>query len=69
MIDFWHTANCAFSDRERAAFNKWKLEMYEASEKAVSETNHLPDEARFSHACKKARALHGMVCAIPVMTK
>ena len=69
MLDFWHTGNCAFSDRERAAFNKWKAEIYVASEKLLTETNHLPDEDRFSHASKKARALHDMVCAIPFLMK
>jgi hypothetical protein len=69
MVDFWHTANLAFSDKERQAFNKWKCEMYEASEKAVSAVNHLPDEDRFSYVAQKARAMHDKVCAIPALMK
>lgn len=69
MMDFWHTANCAFSDAERQAFNKWKLDMYMTSEKAVCATNHLPDEPRFSDVAQKARAVHEMVCAIPALMK
>ena len=67
MEQFWHTANCAFSKAEREAFNKWKLEMYLAAEKARNAANYLPDDERFSYAAKKAREMYDMVCAIPAL--
>jgi len=67
-MNFWRTANCAFSEAERQAFNKWRLDMYAASEMAVCAANYLPDEDRFSDVAQKARAAHEMVCAIPGMS-
>jgi hypothetical protein len=29
---FWATANLAFNDEERAAFNKWRTEMYHTAD-------------------------------------
>lgn len=69
MEIFWHTANCAFSDEEREAFNKWKLDMYLAAEKARDAANHLPDDDRFTDVAKKARSMYDMVCAIPVLAE
>ncbi len=69
MVDFWRTANWAFSEKERQAFNKWKLEMYVASAKAVDAAIDLPDEARFSHVAQKTREMHNKVCAIPALMK
>jgi hypothetical protein len=66
-MNFWHTANLAFSDEEREAFNKWKLEIYEASDKNMYESHALPDEEKFSYVAHRARQLHDIVCAIPVM--
>jgi hypothetical protein len=67
MKHFWHTANCAFSKEDRQAFNKWKIEMYLAAEKARDAANSLPDDERFADVAKKARAVYDMVCAIPVL--
>ena len=66
-MDFWHTANLAFSDKEREAFNKWKLEIYRASEKIRDESHALPDDEKFSYVAHRARELHEIVCAIPAM--
>lgn len=68
MVNFWHTANLAFSDEERAAFNAWKSGIYDASEKLRSEANRLPDEARFSYFAEKAREMHKIVCAVPFLS-
>jgi len=69
MEQFWHTANYSFSKAERKAFNKWKLDMYMAAEKARDAANYLPDDERFADVAKKARAMYDMVCAIPVLVE
>ena len=66
-MDFWHTANLAFSDQERKAFNDWKLAIFLASEKVKDEVNALPDEEKFSLIAARARQAHSIVCAIPSM--
>ena len=66
-MDFWHTANLAFSDKEREAFNDWKLALLLASEKVNDEAHALPDEEKFSFIATRARSAHAIVCAIPSM--
>ncbi len=68
MVNFWHTANLAFSDEEREAFNKWKWEIYDSSEKLSSAINHLTDESRLSYIAEKSREMHKIVCAVPFLS-
>ncbi len=81
MDSFWHTANLAFSKKERQAFNKWRLEMYFASEQVKDKANVLylapervNDEVNvlwvndmLSYVGESARAMHKKVCEIPVL--
>jgi hypothetical protein len=66
-MNFWHTANLAFSDEEREAFNNWKLALFLASAKVNDDAHALPDEEKFSYVAHSSRKSHAMVCAIPSM--
>ncbi len=68
-VDFWHTANRAFSPAERAAFNRWRAELWSRSARAVEATHWLPDEARFTSTCEAARTVHDTVREIPELLR
>lgn len=65
--DFWHTANCSFSKKERAAFNRWLFDMRYASEKVIEQTHFLPDDERSSVVSSKARELNSMINRVPFL--
>ena len=82
MNDFWHKANCAFTDKEREEFNMWKVDMYLLSDKVKdalfflnlhADANCLPDKKTVNRLAKKIRDLHrdlhAEICEIPSMSK
>ena len=64
-MNFWHTANMAFSAKERKAFNKWKLDLYLAADR-VRDLVPLSEPSR---QAKNVKELMDIVCQIPALMK
>lgn len=60
---FWSTANEAFSAKERSAYNRFKLEIYLASDR-LRDALRLGDDERTR---ERANELHLLICEIPSM--
>jgi hypothetical protein len=64
--DFWSTANAAFTDEERRAFNLWRRSLWMSTEDLRDDTRLTGGTLHYKTG-QKARALHRMITEIPVL--
>jgi len=70
---FWSTANEAFNERERKAYNRFKLDLYLASDrlKATLPIGGPIDSEEWRQAQLRERwnELHALICQMPEMMR
>lgn len=65
---FWHTVNCAISDDEREAFNRWRGRLYEATWNALETARmHSGDVIGGDPVCNRISLICEIVSEIPTM--
>ena len=61
MNEIWHKLNCILTQRERNEFNRWKLDLWVLSDKAMDGARRDPNAV----ALDAANALHDAISRIP----
>lgn len=67
---YWTTANEAFSNQERNAFNRYRFELWQAADRlrsalpigGLNDDSHQRDQLR-----KRANELHDLICKMPFL--